>query len=65
MVQTGVIEAAMLWPKAALTHNMVEVAPYMLKADLGAVNSNTLRINAGVWVGCSRGSENSHSKRGH
>ncbi|MEY8099784.1 C4-dicarboxylate TRAP transporter substrate-binding protein [Falsihalocynthiibacter sp. S25ZX9] len=50
MVQTGVTEAAMLWPEAALTYNMVEVAPYMLKADLGAVNSKTLTINADVWA---------------
>lgn len=50
MVQTGVTEAAMLWPEAAQTYNMAEVAPYMLKADIGAVNSKTVTVNADVWA---------------
>lgn len=49
MVQTGLTDAAMLWPEAAKTFKIAEVAPYMLKADLGAVNSKTVTINADVW----------------
>ncbi|AKS45351.1 TRAP-type C4-dicarboxylate transport system, substrate-binding protein [Octadecabacter temperatus] len=51
MLQTGVVEAAMTWPEAAKTFNFVEVAPYMLQADLGAVNSKTVTVNADVWEG--------------
>lgn len=50
MVQTGVVDAAMLWPEAAKTFKIAEVAPYMLKADLGAVNSKTVTVNADVWA---------------
>lgn len=49
MVQTGLTDAAMLWPEAAKTFKIAEVAPYMLKADLGAVNSKTVTVNADVW----------------
>lgn len=49
MVQTGVVDAAMLWPEAAKTFKIAEVAPYMLKADLGAVNSKTVTVNKYVW----------------
>ena len=49
MVQTGVTDAAMLWPEAAKTFKIAEVAPYMLKADLGAVNSKTVTVNKDVW----------------
>jgi len=51
MVQTGVVEGAMLWPEAANTYKIAEVAPYMLKADLGAVNSKTVTVNKDVWAG--------------
>jgi len=34
MLQTGLVEHAMLWPEAAKTFKIAEVAPYMLKADL-------------------------------
>ncbi|MEL6297925.1 MAG: C4-dicarboxylate TRAP transporter substrate-binding protein [Pseudomonadota bacterium] len=49
MLQTGVVTQAMLWPEAAKTFKISEVAPYMLKADLGAVNSKTVTINKDVW----------------
>lgn len=49
MLQTGVVEMAMLWPEAAKTFKIAEVAPYMLKADLGAVNSKTVTVNKSVW----------------
>lgn len=50
MLQTGVVEAAMLWPEAAKTYKIAEVAPYMLQADLGAVNSKTVTVNSDVWA---------------
>ncbi len=34
-IQTGVIEACLLWPEAAATFKIAEVAPNMLKADIG------------------------------
>ncbi|MDF2374371.1 MAG: C4-dicarboxylate TRAP transporter substrate-binding protein [Rhizobiaceae bacterium] len=49
MVQTGVVEAAMLWPEAAMTYKIYEVAPHMLKVDLGAVNTKTVTVNKDVW----------------
>ncbi len=49
MLQTGVVDKAMLWPEAAKTFKIAEVAPYMLKADLGAVNSKTVTINKDIW----------------
>lgn len=49
MIQTGVVDAAMLWPEAAKTFKIAEVAPYMLQVDLGAVNSKTVTVNADVW----------------
>jgi len=51
MIQTGVVDAAMLWPEAAKTFTIAEVAPYMLQADLGAVNSKTVTVNADYWAG--------------
>lgn len=50
MLQTGVVDAAMLWPEAANTFKIHEVAPYMLRADIGAVNSKTVTVNADVWA---------------
>ncbi|SNT11469.1 TRAP-type C4-dicarboxylate transport system, substrate-binding protein [Tropicimonas sediminicola] len=51
MVQTGMTDYAMLWPEAAQTFKMAEVAPYMLKADLGAVNTKTITVNKDYWDG--------------
>lgn len=48
-VQTGVTDGALLWPEAAVTFKMAEVAPNMLKADIGAVNTKVLTVNADVW----------------
>lgn len=50
MVRTGVVDCAMLWPEAANTFKIAEVAPYMLKADIGAVNSKTVTVNKDVWA---------------
>lgn len=49
MMQTGVTEFALLWPEAAGTFKIAEVAPYMLSADLGAVNSKTVTVNQDYW----------------
>ncbi|NRA99437.1 MAG: C4-dicarboxylate TRAP transporter substrate-binding protein [Rhodobacteraceae bacterium] len=51
MLQTGLVEHAMLWPEAAKTFKIAEVAPYMLRADLGAVNSKTITVNKDYWDG--------------
>ena len=51
MVQTGLVDHAMLWPEAAKTFKIAEVAPYMLRADLGAVNSKTITVNQDYWDG--------------
>jgi len=49
MLQTGVVDQAMLWPEAAMTFKINEVAPHMLQANLGAVNSKTVTVNKDVW----------------
>jgi len=49
MLQTGLVDHAMLWPEAAATFKIAEVAPYMLRADLGAVNSKTITVNQDYW----------------
>jgi len=49
MLQTGLVDQAMLWPEAAKTFNIAEVAPYMLKANLGSVNSKTVTVNKDYW----------------
>jgi C4-dicarboxylate-binding protein DctP len=51
MIQTGVTDGGMLWPEAANTFAIAEVAPYMLRANLGAVNSKTLTVNKIFWDG--------------
>jgi len=50
MLQTGLVDHAMLWPEAAKKFKVVEVAPYMLRADLGAVNTKTVTVNADYWA---------------
>jgi C4-dicarboxylate-binding protein DctP len=49
MLQTGLVDAALLWPEAAATFKISEVAPFMLKANLGAVNSKTMTVNTDYW----------------
>lgn len=51
MLQTGLVDAGLLWPEAAATFKISEVAPYMLRADLGAVNSKTVTVNKDYWDG--------------
>lgn len=49
-IQTGVVDACMLWPEAADTFKLAEVAPNMLNADIGAVNTKVLTVNADTWA---------------
>lgn len=49
MLQTGAIDAAIIWPEAAMSFKLNEVAPHMLKADLGSVSSKTVTVNKDVW----------------
>lgn len=51
MMQTGLVDGAMTWPEAAATFKFVEVAPYMLRVDLGAVNSKTVTVSQDYWDG--------------
>ena len=48
-LKTGVLDAIMLWPESVVGRKMYEVAPYMLKADLGTVNSKAVTVNSKVW----------------
>ncbi len=49
-LSTGVLDAIMLWPEAVVGRKMYEVAPFMLKADLGTANSKVVSANADVWT---------------
>jgi len=49
MLQTGLVDNAMLWPEAAGTFKIADVAPHMLQTDFGAVNSKTVTVNADYW----------------
>ena len=46
---TGVLDAIMLWPESVVGLKMYEVAPYMLRADLGTANSKAITMNADTW----------------
>ncbi len=48
-INTGVVDAAMVWPEAAVSFKMQEVAPYMLQSDMGTVNSKALTVNKRAW----------------
>jgi C4-dicarboxylate-binding protein DctP len=48
-LKTGVVSGAMLWPEAVVRFKIVEVAPHMLKADLGAACSKAINVNADSW----------------
>jgi len=50
MLQTGLVSKAILWPEAAKTFKIAEVAPYMLSVDFGAVNTKTVTVNADYWA---------------
>ncbi|MDH3737774.1 MAG: TRAP transporter substrate-binding protein DctP, partial [Alphaproteobacteria bacterium] len=46
---TGVLDAIMLWPESVVGRKMYEVAPFMLRADLGTANSKAITVNADAW----------------
>ncbi|MGI9482113.1 MAG: C4-dicarboxylate TRAP transporter substrate-binding protein [Hyphomicrobiales bacterium] len=48
-LQTGVVDAIMLWPEAAVTFKIYEVGPHMLEANIGTVNSKAVTVNADTW----------------
>ena len=48
-INTGVVDAAIVWPEAAISFKMQEVAPYMLQSDMGTVNSKALTVNKRTW----------------
>jgi len=48
-LKTGVVDGMMLWPEAAISFKMYEVAPHMLNARIGAANSKAITVNADVW----------------
>lgn len=48
-IQTGVVEGCLVWPEAAVTFKMAEVAPNMLRANIGSVNTKVLTANADSW----------------
>lgn len=50
-LKTGVLDSIMLWPESVVGRKMYEVAPYMLKADLGTVNSKAITVNTKAWEG--------------
>jgi len=49
LIQTGVVEGCMLWPEAAATFKLAEVAPYMMQADIGTANSKVVTVNKDTW----------------
>jgi TRAP-type C4-dicarboxylate transport system substrate-binding protein len=49
MIQTGVVDGCMLWAEAAATFKLAEVAPYMMQAQIGTMNSKVVTVNADTW----------------
>lgn len=49
MLSTGLVDHAMLWPEAAKTFKIAEVAPYMTQVNFGAVNTKTVTVNDRFW----------------
>ncbi len=48
-LKTGVVSGSMLWPEAVVQFKIVEVAPYMMQADLGSPCSKAINMNASSW----------------
>lgn len=48
-IKTGVVDGAMLWAEGAVTFKLPEVAPNMLRADIGSANSKAITFNADRW----------------
>ncbi len=53
-LKTGVVDSAMIWADATMQFKIFEVAPYMLRANLGTVNSKAITMNADTWNGLPR-----------
>jgi len=51
MLQTGVVDGAVIIITGVLPFKLHEVAPYMTKVDLGAVFSGALAMNKKTWDG--------------
>lgn len=49
-LKTGVVDGAMIWAEAAITFKLAEVAPNMLRADIGTANSKAITMNADSWA---------------
>jgi len=45
----GVVGGIMLWTESVVNRKMYEVAPFMLKADLGSANSKAITMNINSW----------------
>ncbi len=48
-IQTGIVDGCMIWAEAAATFKLAEVAPYMMQADIGTMNSKVVTVNADTW----------------
>ena len=48
-LKTGVVDGAMIWAEASVIFRTVEVAPHMLRANIGTVNSKAITVNAKTW----------------
>jgi TRAP-type C4-dicarboxylate transport system substrate-binding protein len=49
-MKTGVVDGAMIWAEAAVTFKLAEVAPHMLRANIGTANSKAITMNADTWA---------------
>lgn len=49
MIQTGVVDGCMLWAEAAATFKLAEVAPFMMQAQIGTMNSKVVTVHANTW----------------
>jgi TRAP-type C4-dicarboxylate transport system substrate-binding protein len=50
-MKTGVVDGAMIWAEAAVTFKLAEVAPHMLRANIGTANSKAITMNADTLQG--------------
>ena len=48
-LKTGVVDGCLLWPEAAVTFKLYEVAPHMMVANMGAANSKAITVNKDTW----------------
>ena len=48
-MKTGVVDGSILWAEGAVTFKFPEVAPYMLRADMGSANSKAITMNLDRW----------------